>query len=193
VSKTTMTVAFTALMAASAPLAFAQSGTAMTPHTPGTMSPHSTAPATPATSTTGDSSTMAAPMTTAANHIQPDQVRASKLIGSTVYDVKNRNIGDVKDLILDRDGRVAQVVLDVGAFLGMGGKYVAVSMSDIKTDNNRLTLDRSKEELQQAQAYRLTDRSTGAGTSVSPVGGGHLGAGGSTATTPTTTPVAPKH
>jgi sporulation protein YlmC with PRC-barrel domain len=83
--------------------------------------------------------------------IQPDQIRASKMIGSAVHDVQNRRIGRVKDLVLDRDGQVASVVVDVGAFLGMGGKYVAVNLRDLKTDHNRLTLDMTKEQLQQAQ------------------------------------------
>lgn len=107
--------------------------------------------------------------------IQPDQIRASKMIGSSIYDVQNRNIGSVKDLVLDSDGRVAAVVVDVGSFLGVGGKYVAISMSDVKTDNNRLTLDRSKEQLQQMAEYQLEDRTTGAGTSASPTTGGRLG------------------
>lgn len=34
--------------------------------------------------------------TPAALSIQPDQVRASMIIGSTVYDVQNRDIGSVK-------------------------------------------------------------------------------------------------
>ncbi|HEX3863498.1 MAG TPA: PRC-barrel domain-containing protein [Stellaceae bacterium] len=97
------------------------------------------------------------PMTAspAALTVQPNQVRASKYIGSTVYDLHNRDIGSVKDLVLDQSGRVGEVVVDVGTFLGMGGKYVAVSMADIKTDNNRLTLDRTKEQLQAAQAFQL--------------------------------------
>jgi len=107
--------------------------------------------------------------------IQQDQIRASKMIGSTVYDVQNRKIGSVKELILNRDGKVADAVVDVGSFLGMGGKYIAVSMTDIKSDNNRLTLDRTKEQLQQMTDYRLEDRNTGAGTSTSPATGGHLG------------------
>jgi sporulation protein YlmC with PRC-barrel domain len=115
--------------------------------------------------------------TAAEAQIQPDQIRASKMIGSAVYDVQNRKIGSVKDLVLDRDGQVASVVVDVGAFLGMGGKYVAVSPRDIKTDHNRLTLDLTKEQLQQAQNYRLENSYTGAGTSTSPVHGGHLGSG----------------
>jgi sporulation protein YlmC with PRC-barrel domain len=109
--------------------------------------------------------------------IKPDQIRASKMIGSTVYDVQNRNIGKVRDLVLDKDGKVAAVVVDVGTFLGMGGKSVAVKLSDLKTDNNRITLDRTKEQLQQMSNLRLENRNTGAGSTTSPVHGGKLGAG----------------
>jgi sporulation protein YlmC with PRC-barrel domain len=109
--------------------------------------------------------------------IQPNQMRASKMIGSAVYDVQNRKIGKVRDLVLDRGGQIAVVVVDVGSFLGMGGKNVAVKPSDLKTDNNRLTLDVTKEQLQQMANYRLEDRSTGAGSSPSPVKGGKLGSG----------------
>jgi sporulation protein YlmC with PRC-barrel domain len=107
--------------------------------------------------------------------IQSDEIRASKMMGSTVYDLENRNIGSVKDLVLNKDGQVDAVVLDVGSFLGMGGKYVAIPISDIKTDNNRLTLDRTKEQLQAMASYQLENPDTGAGTSTSPTTGGHLG------------------
>jgi hypothetical protein len=49
------------------------------------------------------------------------ELRSSQIIGSTVYDVQNENIGSVKDIILDKSGRVTDVVVDVGSFLGMGG------------------------------------------------------------------------
>jgi sporulation protein YlmC with PRC-barrel domain len=109
--------------------------------------------------------------------IQSDQIRASKMIGSAVYDIQNRKIGKVRDLVLDRSGQIADVVVDVGSFLGMGGKNVAVKAGEIKTDHNRLTLDVTKERLQQMANYRLEDRNTGAGSSASPVKGGHLGTG----------------
>jgi len=112
--------------------------------------------------------------------IQSDEIRASKMIGSAVYDVRNRKIGSVQDLVLDRSGKIDAVVVDVGSLLGMGGKNVAVPLSDIKTDNNRLTLDRTKEQLQQMAEYRLEDRNSGAGTSTSLAQGGRLGTGGST-------------
>ena len=158
-TKTMSAVALAALLGAM-PIAYAQ-----TPH-PTTATPHATT---------------ATPQPTTANRadetIQTDQIRASKMIGSMVYDVQNRKIGKVRDLILDRDGKIAAVVVDVGTFLGMGGKSVAVKLSDLKTDNNRLTLDRTKEQLQQMANYRLENRNTGAGSTASPVHGGKLGSG----------------
>lgn len=107
--------------------------------------------------------------------IRPDEMRASKIIGSAVYDRDNQKLGDVQDIILGKDGRVDAVVVGVGTVLGMGGKNVAVKLSDIKTDNNRLTLDRTKQQLQQAANYQLQDKQTGAGESSSPVTGGRAG------------------
>jgi sporulation protein YlmC with PRC-barrel domain len=152
----TMSAAALALLLGTMPMAYAQ-----TAQHPGTM-------------TRSDG---AAAANRAEETIQADQIRASKMIGSSVYDVQNRNIGKVRDLVLDRDGKVAAVVIDVGTFLGMGGKTVAVKVSDLKTDNNRLTLDRTKEQLQQMANYRLENRNTGAGSTTSPVHGGKLGAG----------------
>ena len=129
---------------------------------------------------TTHSTTMNPPSTTmnrADETIQTDQIRGSKMIGSAVYDVQNRKIGKVQDLVLNRDGKIAAVVVDVGTFLGMGGKSVGVKLSDLKTDNNRITLDRTKEQLQQMANYRLKDRNTGAGSTTSPVHGGKLGSG----------------
>jgi hypothetical protein len=54
----------------------------------------------------------------------------------------------------------------------MGGKDVALKMSDIKTDNDRLTLSKTKAQLQAAPSYQLTNSDTGAGkTASSPSGG----------------------
>jgi sporulation protein YlmC with PRC-barrel domain len=108
---------------------------------------------------------------------QPDQRRASKMIGSRVYDLQNRNIGKVRDLIVDRDGMIDFVIVDVGTFLGTGGKRVPVKLSDLKTDNNRLTLDVTKEQLRQMADYWMPDRNTGVGSSTPPVHRGKIGSG----------------
>jgi sporulation protein YlmC with PRC-barrel domain len=58
--------------------------------------------------------------------------RASKLIGVNVYNEANEKIGDINELILDKSGRVANVILGVGGFLGMGEHYVAVDFDKLK-------------------------------------------------------------
>ncbi len=118
------------------------------------------------------------------DQIKPDQMRASKIIGADAYDRNNQKLGDVQDIILDKDGTVSAVVIKVGGVAGIGGKNVAVKPSDIKTDNNRLTVNRTKDQLQQAAEYQLTDRSTGAGKGPSTATGGHVGS--STAPSATT-------
>ena len=88
--------------------------------------------------------------------IQSDEMRSGKIIGRRVYDHQNRNIGKVSDVIRRRDATVDVVIVDVGRFLGMGGgKDVAVKPNDIKADNNRLTLDVTKEQLEQMPKYSM--------------------------------------
>ena len=156
--KTTMTAACALMMAASLPV-----------HAQTTATPtRDNAPAASGTTT-------AAPAHSAASRIQPGQIRATEMNGATVYDTQNQKVGDVKDIILDRDGKVAAVVLDVGAFLGMGGKYVAVSMNDVKVTedkNNKphFAVDMTKDQLKQAQAFELNrNENTGrTGSSTAP-------------------------
>ncbi|HWE78026.1 MAG TPA: PRC-barrel domain-containing protein [Pseudolabrys sp.] len=61
--------------------------------------------------------------------------QGSKLIGLNVYDQQNQKIGDIKELLLDKDGKVAQVAIGVGGFLGMGEHDVAVKWTDLKFDD----------------------------------------------------------
>jgi sporulation protein YlmC with PRC-barrel domain len=61
--------------------------------------------------------------------------RSSKLIGVNVYNDNNEKIGDIQELIVDKSGKVDNVVLGVGGFLGMGEHYVAVPMEKLKWVN----------------------------------------------------------
>src|SRR5271168_1451909 len=61
--------------------------------------------------------------------------RASKLVGVNVYNEDNEKIGDINDVILDKSGKVENVILGVGGFLGMGEHYVAVAYDKLKWSN----------------------------------------------------------
>jgi sporulation protein YlmC with PRC-barrel domain len=58
--------------------------------------------------------------------------RSSKMIGLNVYNEQNEKLGDINEIILDKDGKVLGYVLGVGGFLGMGEHDIAVSMDKLK-------------------------------------------------------------
>jgi sporulation protein YlmC with PRC-barrel domain len=58
--------------------------------------------------------------------------RASKLMGLDVYNEANEKLGDINELILDKDGKINAVVIGVGGFLGMGEHDIAVSIDKLK-------------------------------------------------------------
>jgi sporulation protein YlmC with PRC-barrel domain len=107
-----------------------------------------------------------------ANHLLPGQIRASEMNGATLYDRDNQDLGSIKDIILDRDGRVVAVILGFGATLGAGGKYVAIALSDIKviSDSNkpRFTVVQTKDQLKSAPPYDLSEKAGPTGTSTPP-------------------------
>jgi sporulation protein YlmC with PRC-barrel domain len=58
--------------------------------------------------------------------------RATKLIRLGVYNEANERLGDINEVLLDKDGKVTAVVIGVGGFLGMGEHDIAVSMDKLK-------------------------------------------------------------
>jgi hypothetical protein len=58
--------------------------------------------------------------------------QASKLIHMNVYNSNNDKVGDIKELMTDNSGKIVNVVIGVGGFLGMGEHDVAVKFGDLK-------------------------------------------------------------
>jgi hypothetical protein len=61
--------------------------------------------------------------------------QGSKVIGLNVYNDQNEKIGSIKDLMLDKSGKIESAVIGVGGFLGMGERDVAVKFADLKWSN----------------------------------------------------------
>jgi sporulation protein YlmC with PRC-barrel domain len=82
-------------------------------------------------------------------------VRASKMIGAAVYNDQNQQVGTVDDIILDHDNKAVLAVISVGGFLGVGGKLVAVSYTQLHEDNaGKVVLpDASKEALNKMPSF----------------------------------------
>jgi sporulation protein YlmC with PRC-barrel domain len=61
--------------------------------------------------------------------------RASKMKGLNVYNEQNEKVGDINDIILDKDSKVTGYVIGVGGFLGMGEHDVMFEPGKIKFVN----------------------------------------------------------
>ena len=74
----------------------------------------------------------------------------------------NESIGEVTDLITDKDGKITALVIGAGGFLGIGEKDVAIRFEDVKVsrdENNDLTIMAKvdKQTLTSAPDYETLD------------------------------------
>ena len=86
----------------------------------------------------------------------PELMGADTLVGSDVFNRKDENLGDIKEIMLDmRSGRVAYAVLSCGGVLSMGGKLFAVPWDALAldTENKRFVLDVEKDRLASAPGF----------------------------------------
>jgi sporulation protein YlmC with PRC-barrel domain len=83
-------------------------------------------------------------------------LKASDLIGTKVEGVDGKNLGSIKDLVIDPEsGDIQYAVLDFGGFAGIGDKYFAVPWQALQRDQDkkRLALDLHKKDLKDAPGF----------------------------------------
>jgi len=86
----------------------------------------------------------------------PGLMGAGTLIGNNVYNHKNEDLGDIKEIMLDTlSGTVIYAVLSFGGFLGMGEKLFAVPWNALRldTENKRFVLNVEKDRLKLAPGF----------------------------------------
>jgi sporulation protein YlmC with PRC-barrel domain len=114
-----------------------------------------------------------------------DQWLASKFKGTDVIGADNQKIGDVDDVMFDKDAKVMAFIVGVGGFLGIGSKDVALdpkAFEVVPGDNGmadaKLKLAMTKDELKNAPAfekYSPPARTTGSAPATSPRPAGTTG------------------
>ncbi len=137
--------------------------------------PAATSPA-PAAKSTEMTNPVAAPSSAKfVNSQRQDQYLASKFKGTDVVGSDEAKIGDVSDILFDKNGKIEAYVVGVGGFLGIGAKDVALAPSAFqvvpgdksKNESDKLKLTMTKDELKQAanfEPYRAPSATTGSGT-----------------------------
>ena len=113
----------------------------------------------------------------------------SKFKGTDVLGPNDEHIGDVNDLVFDKAGKIAGIVVGVGGFLGIGSKNVAIDMSAFQvvpastgsaaggSNNNndptnvKLKVSWTKDELKNAPDFEYYKAPSGSASSGSPTTG----------------------
>lgn len=120
-----------------------------TAEAPAATTPDATAPDQTQTAAIDKSTLTAMPM---------GEVRADDLKGTTVYGANDAKVGTIGDVVLTPDKKTDAVIVDVGGFLGIGSKEVAVGMDNLKfmadKDGKKyLYTTFTKEQLEAQPAY----------------------------------------
>lgn len=121
--------------------------------------PKGTAATAPTTSSPAATDTSAKPVDKSTLKEMPaGEIRAEELVGTTVYGANDEHVGEIGDVILGADNKVDSIIIDVGGFLGMGEKEVAVALDNLAfmadADNKRyLYTNFTKEQLEAQPAY----------------------------------------
>lgn len=128
--------------------------------------------ATTTASTTSDSATQAVTDENRTRLVRPDinregykaaeiaELTADKLEGARVYGPNDEDVGEVNRLILDNNGQVQRIVLDVGGFLGVGERQIAVTPDElniVRTDDGnefRVYIDANQATLKAQPEYK---------------------------------------
>ncbi len=88
-----------------------------------------------------------------ATEFQPEQLR-----GVGVYGINDELIGSIGDVVLNQDGTVDAVIVDVGGFLGLGAKPVAVGSDNLTVSEDiagqrYLFISTTREQLEAQPAF----------------------------------------
>jgi sporulation protein YlmC with PRC-barrel domain len=77
----------------------------------------------------------------------------------SVYDPSDNKIGEIDDVLIDREGKATALIVGVGGFLGIGEKHVAVPFNTVRVttkDNNKwyLVMNSTKDALKDAKGFK---------------------------------------
>ncbi|MBL4916676.1 PRC-barrel domain-containing protein [Szabonella alba] len=92
--------------------------------------------------------------------VEPGDLTAEQMIGATVEDAEGNSAGSVEDLVLDDQNGVSDVIVDVGGFLGIGARRVALPiegsqiMWNSETDELRIQVSMTKEQLEELPEHQ---------------------------------------
>ena len=91
--------------------------------------------------------------------VEASEMSADNLMGANVYDANDQDVGNIDDVVLGQDGSVEYAVIDVGGFLGIGTRTVAIGFDEMTVMQNqdmsdlRVYVDVTEQSLESMPEY----------------------------------------
>jgi sporulation protein YlmC with PRC-barrel domain len=83
----------------------------------------------------------------------PERLRVSAILNRDALNNKGEEVGEIEDLIINRDGKAKQIILSLGGFLGIDEKRVGLPFSPLKITDLGIVCNVSREELKSLPAF----------------------------------------
>jgi len=81
-------------------------------------------------------------------------ILASQIIDEAVFDKKGEQIGEVDDLVIRRGGRIKKVTMEIGGFLDIGDKLIAMPFVKMKMEKDgRISVSAAQAELEKRPEF----------------------------------------
>ena len=93
--------------------------------------------------------------------VTPDRTDAGMIIGHPVEDISGNKVGDIEGIHIGKDGKVIDVILGVGGFLGVGQRDVLVKWSSLHINGaakgaiDKIVVSATKDQLKSMTAYKF--------------------------------------
>jgi sporulation protein YlmC with PRC-barrel domain len=88
-------------------------------------------------------------------------LEGDKLIGKSIVGMDGKAIGEIKDVAVGEDGQLKAVVAEVGGFLGMGAKKVAVPITQMRRNGEHVMVTLSRQQVEALPEFKAPDGTGG--------------------------------
>ena len=82
----------------------------------------------------------------------PDINKASELIGKSVTNQQGEELGELQEIVFDKQGKINYIILSKGGVLGMGGELIPIpwQAANARVEQDSLTVSLDKQKLSEA-------------------------------------------
>ena len=82
-------------------------------------------------------------------------MRVDQLVGKSVYNGAGERVGEIDEIVVNRNNRATAAVVGVGGFLGVGEKKVVVPFDSMRMQGDRIVVaNLTKEGVNSMQSYQ---------------------------------------